>query len=257
MLRRNLNSDFVGGAFVFPGGGVDDADRDADMESVCHGRTDADASKRLGVPSGGMAHWAAAIRECFEEAGLLLARHRSNGEMVDFTDPAIEERFLSHRKAIDTQQLSLIDMVRQEDLVLDVGNIHYFAHWITPEGPPRRYDTRFFVAAAPQGQVPLHDNRETVASQWVRPQDALDAGKRGEMTIIFPTMRNLERLATFQCAADLIEATRTLDEIVTVRPRMLAGEEGIRLVIPGDSGFESGTEPSKGEPAPFVSPSPS
>ena len=257
MLRRNLKSDFVGGAFVFPGGGVDDSDRNADLEFVCHGRTDAEASERLGVPSGGLASWTAAIRECFEEAGLLLARHAKSGEMVDFTDPVVEKRFSAHRKAIDGQELSLIDMVRDEDLMLDVGNIHYFAHWITPEGPPRRYDTRFFVAAEPQGQVPFHDDRETVASQWIRPQDALDAGKRGEMTIIFPTMRNLERLATFECATDLIDATRSLEEVVTVRPRMLSSDGAMRLVIPGDQGFESGTEPGEGRPASFVSPSPS
>ncbi len=244
MLRRNLNSDFVGGAYVFPGGGVDEADRDTDLERWCDGRSDSDASKRLGLDRGGLAFWVAAIRECFEEAGVLLARHRAGGEVVDFTESEMGRRFGAHRKAVDASELRMADLARSEDLVLDAANIHYWAHWITPPGPPRRYDTRFFIAAAPPGQVPLHDDRETVESLWIRPRDALDAMHRGELTIIFPTQRNLERIAGYDRTEDLLADAKALTDVVTVRPRMAGDERGMRLLIPGDDGYEHAVEPS-------------
>ncbi len=179
MLRRNLNSDFVGGAYVFPGGAVDPDDCHTNLEAVCVGRSDADASERLGIERGGLAFWVAAIRECFEEAGVLLAR-RADGDVITFTDPEVDARFIEHRRAVDSGERRLVEVCAEEGLRLAVDGMHYFSHWITPEGPPRRYDTRFFVAAAPPEQYPLHDDRETIANLWVRPQDALDAAKRGE-----------------------------------------------------------------------------
>src|SRR5207244_2201371 len=163
MLRRNLNADFVGGAYVFPGGAVDEADRHADLEAVCEGRSDDQASVLLGVDRGGLAFWVAAIRECFEEAGVLLA-YGPDGEVMRLSDAAVEARFARHRAAVDSGERRLLDVCAEERLRLAVDGIHYFSHWITPEGAPRRYDTRFFVAAAPAEQAPLHDDREVVAN---------------------------------------------------------------------------------------------
>jgi 8-oxo-dGTP pyrophosphatase MutT (NUDIX family) len=203
MLRRNLRSVFVAGAHVFPGGAVDDADRQPEMEAVCRGRTDADASRVLGVERGGLAFWVAAVRECFEEAGLLLAA-TADGEMVRLADPRVKARFALHRASVDAGRRRLVEVCRMEGLRLAVDAIHWFSHWITPEGAPRRYDTRFFVAAAPPEQDPWHDEAETIASEWVRPSDALDRYQRGEMELILPTVRSLETIASFGCAADLL-----------------------------------------------------
>lgn len=237
MLRRNLNSDFVGGAYVFPGGAVDEADRHADLEAICEGRSDDQAGVMLGVESGGLAYWVAAIRECFEEAGVLLAYDKS-GEVISFADPEVKERFAVHRAAVDSGERRLIDVCEQEGLRLSVDRIHYFSHWITPVGPPRRYDTRFFVAAAPPEQVPLHDDRETIANLWVRPADALALHEKGELDLIFPTIKNLEAIARFESSVELLDAAAAVEEVPTILPRITADEHGVRILLPGDPGYD-------------------
>src|SRR5205814_10458247 len=127
---------------------------------VTKGRSDDQASVMLGVESGGLAFWVAAIRECFEEAGVLLAIDKA-GDIVSFADDEVAERFNVHRQEVNDGRRRLIEVCDLEGLTLAVDQIHYFSHWITPVGPPRRDDTRFFVAAAPPDQLPLHDDRET------------------------------------------------------------------------------------------------
>lgn len=236
MLMRNVNSAFVGGAYVFPGGAVDPHDRHEDLDPYCIGRTDADASERLGIDSGGLAFWVAAVRECFEEAGILLACD-SSGEMVRLDEPDVEARFVAHRTAIDHKERRLIEVCAEEDLKLAVDRIHYFSHWITPEGPPRRYDTRFFVARAPDKQVALHDDRETVANTWIRPLDALAAHERGEFEIIFPTIKNLSAIARFDDADELVAAAANAAMVPTVVPRIVGEGEQMRILLPGDPGY--------------------
>jgi 8-oxo-dGTP pyrophosphatase MutT (NUDIX family) len=242
MLRRNLNSDFVGGAYVFPGGAVDEADRHADLEAVCEGRSDDQASVMLGVDSGGLAYWVAAIRECFEEAGVLLA-YREDGVVVSLADPETEERFRAHRHAVDTGKTRLIEVCEIEDLRLAVDHIHYFSHWITPEGAPRRYDTRFFVTAAPPEQVPLHDDRETIANVWIRPQEALDRYERGEFDLIFPTIKSLEAISRFERSADLLAAAATIENVPAILPRITNSDDGVRILLPGDPGYDEAITP--------------
>jgi 8-oxo-dGTP pyrophosphatase MutT (NUDIX family) len=237
MLRRNLQSDFVGGAYVFPGGAVDEADRHADLEAVCLGRSDDLASAHLGVDRGGLAFWVAAIRECFEEAGVLLAVD-ADGKVVSFADTEVATRFEAHRAAVDAGDLRLVDLCRIESLQLAVGGIHYFSHWITPVGPPRRYDTRFFVTAAPPEQVPLHDDRETIANLWVRPADALERHRAGELDLILPTIKNLEAIARFARSQDLLDAAAAIQEVPTILPRVINDGQGMRILLPGDPGYD-------------------
>ena len=237
MLRRNLNSDFVGGAYVFPGGAVDEADRHAHLERVCAGRSDDQASNMLGIDSGGLAFWVAAIRESFEEAGVLLATDRQ-GTVVSFADPDVAERFNVHRKAVDSGERRLIEVCEAEDLLLHVDQMHYFSHWITPEGAPRRYDTRFFVCAAPPEQVPLHDDRETIANVWIRPSDALDRHRAGDFDLIFPTIKSLETIGGFARAQDLLDAAAAIEHVPTILPRISDDGHGVRILLPGDEGYE-------------------
>ena len=237
MLRRNLRSDFVGGAYVFPGGGVDDHDRHADLEPVCQGRSDAEASRLLDVDAGGLAYWVAAIRESFEEAGVLLATDRS-GATVRLDAPDVAHRFADHRRQVDAGDRRLADVAEAEGLQLDVGAMYYFSRWITPEGATRRYDTRFFVAAAPEGQTYLPDGREAVAQRWVRPVDALAAHAAGEMPMVFPTVRTLEVLERFERADDALDAAAAMDHVPAVLPRIVESEDGYRIVLPGDPGYD-------------------
>lgn len=237
MLRRNLNSDFVGGAYVFPGGAVDPDDRHANLEPVCEGRSDADASRRLGIESGGLAFWVAAIRESFEEAGVLLAYDLDG--MVDLDDAASVERWAHHRQQVDTGQLTMIDLCRLEGLRLAVDGMHYFSHWITPEGAPRRYDTRFFLAAAPLNQTPLHDDHEVIANEWVRPADGIARAESGELTMMPPTIASLRAISRFRTAAEALEAAREIQRVPVVLPRVIAEGGGVRIVLPGDPAYDA------------------
>ncbi len=135
MLRRNLNSDFVGGAYVFPGGAVDHEDGQPAVEALCQGRSDADTSAFLGLDSGGLAFWVAAIRESFEEAGVLLAYDRDGG-IIHLDDPVTAERFRAHREEVDQSRRRLLDVCRDETLLLAVDEMYYFSNWITPRGCP-------------------------------------------------------------------------------------------------------------------------
>jgi 8-oxo-dGTP pyrophosphatase MutT (NUDIX family) len=239
MLRRHLNSAFLGGAYVFPGGAVDDHDRTPEVETVCAGRTDADASRLLGLdpPVGGLAFWVAAVREAFEEAGVLLA-YDEHGQICDWSDPEVAARYESHRKALDAGDLRLVDLCKVEGLKLAVDSMHYFSHWITPEGPPRRFDTRFFVAKAPEGHTYLHDERETIANEWVRPADAIARAERREVDIIFPTLRTLEQIGRFDTTDDLLAAAARIDSIPALLPKVVSDGDGMRILLPGDPGYD-------------------
>src|SRR3954454_19417647 len=208
MVRRSLRLVFGGGAHVFPGGAVDDADRH--MERWCAGRSDENASAALGVPAGGLHFWVAAIRECFEEAGFLLA-YDAGGGLLALDDPPVAERFAAHRWAVASGECTLGEVCEREGLQLAVDGMHYVSRWITPEGPPRRFDTRFFVCTAPPRQTPLHDARETIAHEWVRPADALARNSEGDVDLMPPTLHSLRWLSEAGDVAAVLNAAATAD----------------------------------------------
>ena len=144
MMQRNFQSVFVPGAYVFPGGALDAHDASDNIAALCTGLTDAEASRKLGVRSGGLAYWVAAIRESFEEAGILLACDEL-GDIVTLDDAVRAERFHAYRQRVEHGEHPLSEMLREEGLKLPLQRMTYFSHWITPVGAPRRYDTRFFL----------------------------------------------------------------------------------------------------------------
>jgi len=235
MLRRNIRSDFVGGAYVFPGGAVDAGDLGA--ASFAFGLSDALASRRLELEGGGLAYYVACLRELFEEAGLLLACDSSGGKV----DPETRARLGEQRRALNARETDFASVLKVEELLLDLRGVEYLAHWITPVGPPRRYDTRFFVALAPSGQVAAHDAAETTAHRWLRPTDALNAHTRGEFEMILPTVRNLEAIADFGSAQEVLDYARSLTSIACVEPRIIERDGASVVLTPGDEGFERGT----------------
>ncbi len=242
MVRRNLQSDFVGGAYVFPGGAVDPLDGGPEAEALSQGRADVEASILLGIESGGLAYWVAALRETFEEAGLLLAT-RPAGPPLLAGDEEEEARFVAERALVNKGRRRFLDLCRDEKLQLLVGDVHYFAHWITPRGAPRRYDTRFFVAAAPLGQQAAHDAGETIADTWISPRRALEGHRKGVFELIFPTIRNLQAISRFATSAELLEAAEKASRSVpTIEPRVIADGDGVgngvRIVLPGDEGYD-------------------
>ncbi len=244
MMQRNFQSVFMPGAYVFPGGGVDRADSADDISALCIGMNDEQASCKLGIARGGLAYWVAAIRESFEEAGILLACN-DNGEIVTLDDRQRAERFHAYRSRVEHGEHPFSDMLQQEGLRLPLQQMTYFSHWITPVGAPRRYDTRFFVAAAPPAQQSLHDNRETIAHRWIRPADALDQHQQKKFDLRTPTEHTLRQFAEHDTVASLIDRLRTLGDIPVMEPRI--NKEGRRL-LPGDADYEAaGTEAGRGQ----------
>ncbi len=237
MLRRNLNSDFVGGAYVFPGGGVDAADAGASGVRLALGLNDATASTRLGLEGGGLAYYIACLRELFEEAGLLVACDH-DATPVHFSDEVTIRRMARSRREVNDGSLGFVAMMERENLLLDLRGLEYVAHWITPVGPPRRFDTRFFVALAPEGQLATHDAGETVADQWVRPKDALEARRRGELDMILPTVSNLEAIADFSTSTQVLDYARSLTNIPCIEPRIVMNNGVVSILMPGDEGYE-------------------
>jgi 8-oxo-dGTP pyrophosphatase MutT (NUDIX family) len=235
VLRRNPDAAFGPGASVFPGGGVDPADRDPALARRTTGLDEAAATRRLGDGGAGLAHWHAAARECFEEAGLLLARHRTSGEAPDHADPDVADRLVTLRHALNRGDITWAEVLDAEDLLLDARDLRVLAHWLTPEGAPRRYDTWFFVAPAPDGQDGVHDDVELVASGWVAPADALARRERGEIDLIFPTWRTLLLLARYDHAHDLLAE---LDDAVAADGSVPVVREGSgeRVRLRGDDG---------------------
>jgi len=238
MLLRSPEVEFSPGAYVFPGGAVDASDRDAESAELCVGRTDGEASEALGLRAGGLAFWLAAVRECFEEAGVLLATDRS-GQPVSFADPSTSARYRTYRRRMNSGDLGLLELCRTEGLTIPVDAIHYLAHWLTPPGAPRRYDTRFLMAAAPVEQEPLHDDGEAVASLWITPRQALDRNAAGEYELIRPTLETLDALSRFSSCADALDAIALMGRLPDSQPRMGAGGEGVRVLLPGDGGWDA------------------
>lgn len=260
MVRRNPNMVFAAGQYVFPGGRVDDADHADEFEPFCDGLDDPTASAILRIERGGLAYWVAAIRECFEEAGVLLARPataRVSGSAgtadddvdldtalrsaVRFDDPVAAERFGAARHRVHDGELSLATLCADEGLMLITDAIHYVSHWITPIGEARRFDTRFFVARSPQAQEPLHDDSETVASEWIRPTVALERFRAGELAMLPPTASNLAFLAPFETADAALAAAATIPPPPAILPRLRVDAEGrvIGIALPGEADYDS------------------
>ncbi|MDH4094246.1 MAG: MBL fold metallo-hydrolase [Betaproteobacteria bacterium] len=221
MLQRNRSAAFLAGAHVFPGGALDKADRDVRVLRRVAGLTDADASARMGVDSGGLAYWVAALRECFEEAGILLAE----GEDGLPIDGARAAALAPLRALLHAGKLSFHEFLDRERLVLRAGELAYFGHWITAPGRARRFDTRFFLALAPQDQVGAHDGTELIDSLWLRPQDAIDLEARGDLQLVFATKNTLADLARFARAKDALEHAREAD-VETNRACWALGPDG-------------------------------
>ena len=244
LLRRRAGSAFVGGMSVFPGGGVDDHDAAPEVEAVCAGLDDARASERLGIECGGLAYWVAAVRETFEEAGVLLAHDPSTGRKVDSRTPEVAERLSLQRRAVDAGEARLAEVVRSERLALAVDEMHYAARWITPPGPPRRYDTRFFVTAMPAGQTPVPDLREAVHSEWIRPADALASFEAGERTMLPPTVGMLRILASYPRSEALMGAALRDEDGPDLPVRLSAVGEQWQVLLPDDDEPLGAAEPS-------------
>jgi 8-oxo-dGTP pyrophosphatase MutT (NUDIX family) len=229
LVRRSDSVAFMGGAHVFPGGRVDAADRLDTGLTTIDGR--AIVGRMSDVSSDdAIAHYVAALRELFEEAGVLLARR--NGRIVA-VDRDSADRFAAHRHRLLAGASSFLDIVGAEGLHLALDELTYFAHWVTPEIEIKRFDTRFFIARAPEGQTPVHDDGETIHSEWVDPAEAIERSRNGDIALPPPTWTTLSTLARYESIEDVMEwATRT--RIPRVQPGFLRRGNETLLLYPGD-----------------------
>lgn len=217
---------------VFPGGKVDESDF---APRACFGLNDETASLDLGVNAGGLRYWVAVARECFEECGVLLVRDSKGLQtslesgLVDFSDEQMRQRFAIHREDVLGDRLDFADMLGAESLVVACDRLAYFSHWITPEQAPRRFDTRFFLAAMPSDQNTYAYTEETADDQWERPQAALQRHASGEWQMIDPTLRSLETLSQFSTVAEALDGVREGNHLMTLTPELQAqGMQALR-----------------------------
>jgi 8-oxo-dGTP pyrophosphatase MutT (NUDIX family) len=201
LTRRPEGMNFLGGAYVYPGGAVGKEDCSEKMLNRCRGVSGYEARDILGAhlkPDLALGHWVAGIRELFEETAVLLCVTK-DGEPVA-ANQGLEEK----RRKLVRRALSFRDLLESENIFCDARLLLYFSHWLTPEEFATRFDTRFFLAVLPPGQVPLERSEEVAESLWISPERAMQRYARGELPMIFPTYASLRTLADFESTESLL-----------------------------------------------------
>ena len=228
MVVRHHQIDAFSGALVFPGGKLEDADGDARLRARCGGAEEcSDGELKIRV---------AGVREAFEECGILLARRRDQKALVAAGElEGIEARW---RAKLAKDEATIVDLAEAEDLEIATDLMTPFAHWITPTFAPRRFDTWFFLAEAPQDQIALHDGSESVDSVWIGPQQAIDEATAGKRTLVHATFKNLELLAEGKTVAGAISQA-SKRKIVSVQPWVERRDGKRYLHIPPDAGYRN------------------
>src|SRR5262244_393816 len=228
MMVRHYEIDFNSGALVFPGGSVDKGDNDIIADPSLY-------SGGEGMAAGELSFRIAAIRETFEESGILLARPKGSKALVDAKRASEIE--VAHRAELCEGKVSFLKVLTDNGIVLALDELVPYAHWVTPEGMPKRFDTWFFLAAAPPDQLGAHDGKESTDSIWVSPREALQGGETGRFKLPFPTTRNLIKLGKQTSVKAALDDSRG-KSIVTVMPVMTRLNGGRQLRIPKEAGYD-------------------
>ncbi len=214
MVQRPGKGDFPD-LHVFPGGKVDEADF---APQLCLGLDDSEASAHLGIERGGLRYWTAVARECFEECGVLLVHQ--HGSALDFSAPGTSDKFSRYREDLLADKITFADICMAENLHVACDLLAYFSHWLTPEMAPRRFDTRFFLAAMPSHQDTLAHTDETADDQWEKPAEALAKFNAGEWQMIDPTLRSLETLGQWQTVDEALAGVNQGNHLMPLTPEL-------------------------------------
>jgi len=240
LLKRHEKSSFMGGNFVYPGGRVDRDDGSLESCSLSKGITFEEAQKILGgitSPEEGFAYWIAGIRELFEEAGVLLA-YDQKGNLFQFKNRDEQEKFSNYRVLLQKGGITICQIAQEEKLLFALDQLHYYAHWITPEARPERFDTRFFLAHYPLGQEASHDQKETTAGIWIIPRKALEENLKGEVILSPPTLKTLEDLSRFKTIDEVFTSLRNR-EFQPILPILTKISSGPIIIFPWDPEYEN------------------
>ena len=230
MVVRHHKIDFGSGALVFPGGKLAETDHDPEVREFCEGSGALD--------DAALALQVAAIREVFEESGILLARELGDSRLVPAERLAGLEPY---RDSLNTGGVGILEFLKKEELVLACDCLHRFAHWITPPMAPKRFDTHFFIARAPEDHVAAHDGSESVDSTWITPERVIREADEGKWTVMFPTKCNLMLLGQSDTVEDAIAVSRARN-IVTVEPWIEQEDDVSYLCIQPEAGYPSSRE---------------
>jgi 8-oxo-dGTP pyrophosphatase MutT (NUDIX family) len=228
MVVRHHQIDFASGALVFPGGSIDTDDHEIAKNPALCGASG-------GLDAAALAFRIGAVRETFEECGILLARPKGSNDVV--TAARASEIETAHRVALNNGERSFSEILTAEGIVPALDLLVPFAHWITPLGMPKRFDTHFYLAVAPADQLGAHDGHESVDSIWVNPNAAVKGARTGKFKLVFATERNLIKLGKDNSAAASLAAARR-NGVVTVCPDVVRGETSRQLKIPAEAGYD-------------------
>ena len=230
MIVRHKKIDFASGALVFPGGKVAEYDY-GNIRKHCIQADDFDDIE--------LALRIAAIRETFEESGLLFARNHNEDHYIQDNE---QEHLRQYRNAINAKEITFTEFVQKENLQLAVNTLIPFAHWVTPEMVPKRFDTHFYITPAPVSQVASPDGNESVDAIWIEANDAVQQGEEGKLTVIFPTRMNLQKLGNHSTIKEAIESSKR-SPIVTVEPWTEVIDSKTYMCIPEDAGYSENQIP--------------
>lgn len=240
MVHRNSKSSFVPGYHVFPGGMLDPEDYEPGIERFIRGVDRKEANRimtGMSRPERALGVWVAAIREMFEEVGVLIAR-KDNGELVSLQSQKERRRFISYRRALGKREIKFSRMLETEGLFLSADYLNYFSHWITPETLPLRYDVRFFIAEAPPRQAVAHDGVELTGHIWLRPSVALKDYEAGKIMLVLPQIMTLVELSRFQTVAEAVASVTQRNIAATLTKIKNIGGRDVE-VMPDGAVYES------------------
>jgi 8-oxo-dGTP pyrophosphatase MutT (NUDIX family) len=228
LLRRVRTAGFVPGAYVFPGGRVDRSDAEDEVVRHLDGLDAGSAAARLGLAGAdppALAYYLAAVREAFEETGILVASGADGrAPPTAAEDPGVD----ALRADLMGDRITFARVLERMGCRLDGGAVEYLAHWITPEPEPRRYDTRFFAAKVRTGALAVVDEREMTDAAWLAPAEALRRHRAGRLPMVFPTIRTLQDLVRFRSVDEVLAELRTR-VVPTILPRLVLTPTGIGM----------------------------